>query len=122
MARALAFLDPGDGDAFRAGLVAAGRIPVVTHTVMRMHSPASIPGPGNAGSPSDPGPPPAGPGLPVCPVTDPACTTTPGSPAPEPQPEPDCNPLTDPGCKQIPPSCQAPPGWLDGLLAPDTAP
>ncbi|NMG05229.1 TadE/TadG family type IV pilus assembly protein [Azoarcus taiwanensis] len=81
MTRTVAFLNPADPDAFRASLLAQGRIPVVTHTVMRMHSPAieaanvSIPGPGNAGSPSDPGPPPEGPTLPVCPVTDPACTT-----------------------------------------------
>ena len=81
MARALAVLDPADGDAFRTGLVAAGRIPVVSHTVMRMQSPAieaanpSSPGPGNAGTPVDPGPPPLGPGLPECPVTDPACTS-----------------------------------------------
>ncbi|WEN42642.1 hypothetical protein CKCBHOJB_02241 [Thauera sp. GDN1] len=125
MARALAVLDPNDGDAFRAGLVAAGRIPVVTHTVMRMQSPAieagnaSLPGPGNAGTPSDPGPPPEGPGLPACPLTDPACTEPP-APVPEPEPLPDgCNPLTDPACSSYP-SCQAPADWLSGI--PDAAP
>ena len=100
--KALQILNPSDPDAFRAGLLAAKRIPVVTHTVMRMQSPAienanaSIPGPGNEGSPTDPGPGPGpGPGeLPDCPVTDPACT-----------PEPECDPATDPdGCR--PPGCQ----------------
>lgn len=100
---ALGVLNSGDTDAFRQGLVAAKRIPVVTHTVMRMQSPAfenanaSIPGPGNDGEPEDPGPAPApgeGP-LPACPVTDPACT---------PEPKPACDPATDPnGCR--PPGC-----------------
>jgi hypothetical protein len=102
---ALSVLNSGDTDAFRAGLVKAGRIPVVTATVMRMQSPAyenanaSSPGPGNGGTPTDPGPGPGpepGPGeggLPKCPVTDPACT-----------PPPVCDPATDPnGC--LPPGC-----------------
>ena len=74
---ALGVLDPGDpnsaakpdADAFRAGLVKAGRIPVVTHIVMRMQSAAiennnaSSPGPGNEGVPKDPNPTPdPGPG------------------------------------------------------------
>jgi Flp pilus assembly protein TadG len=99
MTWALGFFNGGDTDAFRQSLVAAGRIPVVTATVIRMQSPAyenanaSNPGPGNEGAPKDPGPPPAGPGLPKCPVTDPACT-----------PEPTCDPATDPdGCR--PPGC-----------------
>lgn len=123
MARALAVLDPNDGDAFRAGLVAAGRIPVVTHTVMRMQSPAieagnaSTPGPGNAGQPNDPGPPPGGPGLPACPVGDPVCTAPP-APAPDPLPD-GCDPLTDPACSSQP-SCQAPADWLRGI--PDATP
>lgn len=100
---ALSVLNGGDTDVFRKGLVAAGRIPVVTHTVMRMQSPAyenanaSIPGPGNEGKPTDPGPAPGpgpGPGggqLPKCPATDPACT-------------PACDPATAPdGC--LPPGC-----------------
>lgn len=104
---ALSVLNGGDTDVFRKGLVAAGRIPVVTHTVMRMQSPAyekanaSIPGPGNDGKPTDPGPAPGpgpGPGdgqLPKCPVTDPACT---------PEPMPACDPATAPdGC--LPPGC-----------------
>ena len=88
MARALAVLDPADRDAFRAGLIADGRIPVVAHTVMRMQSPAieagnaSNPGAGNAGKPVDPGPPPQGPGLPECPVTDPACMFVPDTAPP----------------------------------------
>ncbi|MFP5407659.1 MAG: TadE/TadG family type IV pilus assembly protein [Gammaproteobacteria bacterium] len=99
----LGILNSGDPDAFRQGLVAAGRIPVVTHTVMRMQSPAyenanaSIPGPGNDGKPEDPGPAPGqvDGSLPKCPVTDPACT---------PEPKPACDPATDPnGC--LPPGC-----------------
>lgn len=132
MARALAVLNPADDDPFRAALVAGGRIPVITHTVMRMQSPAieagnpSVPGPGNAGTPTDPGPTPEGTGLPKCPATDPACTATPDVPAPEPSPEPEptpgCNPLIEPGCKPLPPACQAPPGWLDSRPAPEQAP
>jgi hypothetical protein len=100
---ALGVLNSGDPDAFRQGLVAAKRIPVVTHTVMRMQSPAienanaSLPGPGNDGKPTDPGPAP-GPGggeLPKCPVTDPACTSSPKPEPPgdlepvDPRPKPD---------------------------------
>lgn len=128
MARALAVLDPADGDAFRASLIADGRIPIVAHTVMRMQSPAieagnvSSPGPGNAGTPVAPGPPAQGPALPKCPVTDPACTAssapppaTEPAPEPEPNPEPDgCDRLTDPGCGS-PPSCEAPADWLTGI-------
>ena len=127
MARALAALEPADGDAFRAGLITGGRIPVVAHTVMRMQSPAievgnpSSPGPGNAGKPVDPGPPPQGPGLPECPVTDPACTP-PTEPPPAPEPVPGgCDPLTDPGCGS-PPSCQAPADWLKDISTAPTTP
>lgn len=103
---ALGVLDPGDpnsapksdSDAFRAAIVKAGRIPVVTHIVMRMQSPAyenanaSSPGPGNAGEPKDPGP---GPG------------PEPGDDEP-PKEEPDelmppCDPA-DPTCKPVCPS------------------
>ena len=97
MTWALGKLSPVDSDIFRAGLVAAGRIPVVAHTVMRMQSPAiegsnaSSPGPGNAGTPVDPGTIPPGPVLPNCPVWNPSCA-------------PACDPSTDPGgC--LPPSC-----------------
>ena len=131
MARALAVLDSDDGDAFRSGLIADGRIPIVAHTVMRMQSPAieagnvSNPGSGNAGTPVDPGPPAQGPGLPKCPVTDPACTTpdeAPIDPPPAAEPEPDdCNPLTDPGCGS-PPSCEAPADWLTGISPAPTTP
>jgi len=103
---ALSVLNKSDADAFRQGLVKAGRIPVVTHIVMRMQSPAieagnpSNPGPGNGGKPEDPGPPPRGEPLPRCPATDPACA-----------PEPTCDPAIDPvgcrppGCAQGDPSC-----------------
>ena len=105
---ALSVLNSGDPDAFRQGLVAAGRIPVVTATVMRMQSPAlenanaSSPGPGNGGTPTNPGPTDPGPGLPTCPATDPACT---------PEPTPPCDAATDldgcrpPGCNQGDASC-----------------
>ena len=90
---ALGKLNPVDSDVFRAGLVAAGRIPVVTQTVMRMQSPAiegsnaSSPGPGNAGTPVGPGPIPPGPVLPTCPVTNPTCApSTPVPPVPTPCP------------------------------------
>ncbi len=127
MARALAVLHPAEGDAFRAGLIADGRIPVVAHTVMRMQLPAieagnpSSPGPGNAGNPVDPGPPAQGPELPACAVTDPACTP-PTEPPPAPEPVPDaCDRLTDPGCGS-PPSCQAPADWLKGISTAPTTP
>jgi len=95
---ALGFLHSGDSDAFRQGLVAAGRIPVVTATVMRMQSPAiesgnaSSPGAGNNGTPVDPGPTPPGPELPRCPATDPMCAsnTPPGGPGPSDEEEPPC--------------------------------
>nr|WP_295785221.1 TadE family protein [Rhodoferax sp.] len=93
MTWALGKLSLADSDVFRAGLVAAGRIPVVTHTVMRMQSPAiegsnaSSPGPGNAGTPVDPGTVPPGPVLPTCPVWDPTCApSTPVPPVPAPCP------------------------------------
>ncbi len=132
MVRALAVLDPADADAFRTGLLADGRIPIVSHTIMRMHSPAiedgnvSNPGAGNAGRPVDPGPAPQGPGLPACAVSDPACTTPP-APAPEPDKDPadphsdDCDRLTDPGCSSAP-SCQAPADWLKAATTTSTTP
>jgi uncharacterized membrane protein (UPF0127 family) len=77
---ALGKLGAGAGDAFKQGLIDAGRIPIVTHTVLRMQSDAiqnlamvSNPGPGNDGKPVDPGTTPGGGELPSCPVTDPAC-------------------------------------------------
>jgi len=103
MTRIMGFLNGADTDAFRLGLVRGGRIPIVTHTVMRMQSPAyeqanaSIPGPGNDGTPHDPGPDPTpGPGgdeVPKCPISNPACTPT-----------PPCDVDADPnGCR--PPGC-----------------
>ena len=105
---ALGQLNSGDTDTFRLGLVKAGRIPVVTHIVMRMQSPAlenanaSSPGPGNGGEPQDPGPGDPGPGLPTCPAADPACT-----PKPEPLDPimPPCDPA-DPSCKPSTPPCE----------------
>ena len=107
MSWALGELNKGDTDAFRLGLVKAGRIPVVTATVMRMQTPAieagnvSIPGPGNGGTPEDPGPELGSPGdpLPECPATDPACTSEPDvSDVPS-----ICDPATDPACPSTPP-------------------
>jgi outer membrane protein OmpA-like peptidoglycan-associated protein len=69
---ALGQIAVADTDVFRRSLVAAGRIPVVTHTTVRMQSDAiensamvSSPGPGNNGTPSDPGVPLSG-DLPNC--------------------------------------------------------
>jgi len=113
---ALSILNKDDTDVFRAGLVKGGRIPVVTHVVMRMQSPAfengnaSSPGPGNEGRPVDPGPTPPGPELPGCAVTDPSCASVPTPPC-DPQtdpvcrPKPPCNPATDPTCKPVDPPC-----------------
>jgi hypothetical protein len=103
---ALSVLNSGDPDAFRQGLVAAGRIPVVAHTVMRMQSPAyenanaSNPGPGNGGVPKDPGPGPGpgGGGLPKCPATDPACTPEPEVPLPPTDPGGGCTGGSCPIC------------------------
>lgn len=81
---ALGKLGSGAGDPFKQALIDAGRIPVVTHTVMRMQSDAirngamaSLPGPGNDGKPVDPGPGPGGGSLPTCPWWDPACLSCP---------------------------------------------
>lgn len=77
---ALGKMGVGAGDAFQQALIAAERIPVVTQAVVRMQSDAikntlmvSSPGPGNDGSPSDPGPGPVVGSLPTCPWWDPAC-------------------------------------------------
>jgi hypothetical protein len=81
---ALSKLDAGGGDAFKAALIDAGRIPVTTSTVVRMQSDAirntamvSSPGPGNDGKPTDSGPTPGGGTLPTCPWWDPACASCP---------------------------------------------
>ena len=88
---ALGKMGGGGGDAFQQALIAAERIPVVTHAVVRMQSDAikntlmvSLPGPGNNGSPSDPGLPPIKP-LPDCPASNPTCRGSDGPP-----PEPPC--------------------------------
>jgi hypothetical protein len=85
-------LNPADPDRFRQELLAAGRIPLVSHVTLRMQSDAienarmvSLPGPGNAGEltpPAPPSPPHATPAdptvpLPDCPAWDPLCTPTP---------------------------------------------
>lgn len=81
--RYLEWLDPG-GDAFYTAQVRDGRIPVVSHVTVQMQSdaiepgsPVSLPGPGNGGTPTDPGEPP--------PITEPppdcgsaGCTTPSG--------------------------------------------
>lgn len=95
---ALGKLGAGAGDPFKQALIEAGRIPVVTHTVMRMQSDAirnaamaSSPGPGNDGKPVDPGPPPKGDPLPNCPNDDPTCHRgDPHNPPPPPPEEPPC--------------------------------
>ncbi len=85
-------LNPDDGDRFRQQLLAAGRIPLIAHTTVRMHSdpienasmvsPASIGGGQSslptAGSSTD------GPPLPGCPAWEPLCIPAPipGEPVP----------------------------------------
>lgn len=71
-----------DTDAFRTALVQGGRIPIVVHTTVRMETPpiendrmVSNPGPGNDGTPVDPGPPGQRDPLPTCPVYDPTCAS-----------------------------------------------
>jgi TadE-like protein len=88
---ALGKMGVGAGDAFQQALIAAERIPVVTQANVRMRSDAikntlmvSSPGPGNNGSPSDPGLPPTKP-LPECPISNPTCRGSDGPP-----PEPPC--------------------------------
>lgn len=72
----------GASDPYKLALIDAGRIPVITHTTLRMQSNAvrnaamvSSPGPGNNGAPTDPGPVASegGSGLPSCPWYDPNC-------------------------------------------------
>jgi hypothetical protein len=94
-------------DDFHTKLISNGRIPVVTHITIEMQSdaiepdsPVSTPGAGNGGHPSNPGNPPGKPGPP------PDCTSLScAEPAPPtPDPEPACNPFTDPNhCQQ--PAC-----------------
>lgn len=92
----LKWLDPHT-DAFHTKLLADGRIPVVTHVTLHMQSdaiepgnPVSSPGPGNGGTPTNPGDPPG------TTTPPPDCTTvTCGSPPPPPPP-PACDPVTDP--------------------------
>lgn len=94
-------------DAFQTKLIGDGRIPVVTHVTIEMQSdaiepdsPVSIPGLGNGGQATNPGNPPVAQGPP------PDCTTLscPG-PAQPPDPEPACNPFTDPNHCEPPTTC-----------------
>lgn len=86
----------GSDDPFVAALIAAQRIPVEAHVVVRMQSESirnaamvSDPGPGNNGTPTDPGDPPTPPDLPDCPWWDPTCATCAGgSQDPKCQPDP----------------------------------
>lgn len=82
-------LTPGDPDAFRRGLLAAGRIPLITHVTVRMQSDAienSAISPGTRHDPSAPVDP-----------SDPTPTPPPDCPgsAPSCPPEPDDSPLPD---------------------------
>jgi uncharacterized membrane protein (UPF0127 family) len=115
----LKWADPHTDD-FQTKLINDGRIPVVTHVTLEMQSDAiepdnavSIPGPGNGGSPTDPGntPAPQGP-PPDC--ADLSCKDP--APPDSPDPEPACNPFTDPNhCAS--PACDSaqmcciPPEW-----------
>ena len=82
----LTMLGAGTDDAFKQALLLAGRIPVVTSTVIRMQSDAvknssmiSSPGKGNDGKPVPPDPGDPGPGVPQCPWWDPACSSCTGT-------------------------------------------
>ncbi|THF64574.1 pilus assembly protein [Pseudothauera nasutitermitis] len=111
--RYLAWLDTGE-DAFKSGLIEAGRIPLVMHVTVRMHSdalepddPVSMPGAGNGGTPTDPGSPP------VVDTPPPVCVTigctvegggggNDGGGEDADETPPSCNPYTDPfGCRPI---------------------
>ncbi|GAB3427939.1 DUF192 domain-containing protein [Massilia solisilvae] len=108
-------------DDFQTKLINDGRIPVVTHVTLEMHSdaiepgnPVSIPGAGNGGKPADPG------STPVTQGPPPDCTTLScRNPAPPPSsdPEPACNPFTDPNHCKPPTTCDSsqmcciPPEW-----------
>lgn len=97
--RYLAWLDTGS-DAFNTQLIQSGRIPVVTHATVQMQSdaiepanPASLPGPGNNGHPTDPGEPPTvSTEAPDC-LTIGCTSTTPS--------DPPCDPATDPTCRPV---------------------
>ncbi|MYN29175.1 DUF192 domain-containing protein [Duganella levis] len=101
----LKWLDPHT-DAFHTKLLADGRIPVVTNITLHMQSdaiepaaPTSSPGPGNGGTPVNPGDPPVTHDPPPsCNNASCADPTTPTPPTP-----PACNPLIDPT------HCEGPP-------------
>ncbi|HET9644228.1 MAG TPA: TadE/TadG family type IV pilus assembly protein [Burkholderiaceae bacterium] len=82
---ALNQLNSAGGDSFKQALLDAGRIPVVTQTVMRMQSEpirnaamVSSPGAGNSGNPVDPGPAPGPGGGTSDPGGDPSSGNPPG--------------------------------------------
>lgn len=92
----LKWLDPHT-DAFHTKLLADGRIPVVTNVTLHMQSdaiepgaPVSSPGPGNGGTPTNPGDPPVTHDPPP-PCNNLSCTEPPPTPTP-PTPTP-CDPL-----------------------------
>lgn len=81
-------LNPADGDSFRQQLLAAGRIPVVAHSTVRMHSDpienSLMVSPAGSVADESPLPPATGtpiddPPLPGCPAWEPLCTPPPGS-------------------------------------------
>jgi Flp pilus assembly protein TadG len=93
---ALGHMGTGADDAFMQTLIRTRRIPIVVHTTVRMQSDAirntamvSSPGPGNNGSPVDPGPAPEPQPLPTCPFWDPSCTSCPAGTT-----DPACTPAT----------------------------
>ena len=116
----LTWLDTGS-DPFHSKLVAAGRIPVVTHVTLQMQSdaiepdaPVSTPGQGNGGHAVDPGPQ-SGSSQAPKPAPESAPGTAPGSgnggggggsEGSGGDPAPACNPLTDPN-RCMAPECGA---------------
>jgi hypothetical protein len=108
----LAWLDTGS-DPFHSKLVAAGRIPVVTHVTLQMQSdaiepdaPVSRPGAGNGGQPVDPGSQGESSQTPKPAPGSGSGGSGGGSEGSGGDPAPACNPLTDPN-RCMAPECGA---------------
>lgn len=126
MNAALALTNAADGDRFKKMLIDRGRIPLVSEVTMRMQSPAiestashrtdSAAIDSTISPVTD---------LPLCPITQPACSTAePGAVTSDESDEDrtgnddvaeddSCHPLLDPGCEPVE-RCVAPAEWLAG--------
>jgi len=109
-------LNPDDSDAFRRGLLADGRIPLVSHVTLRMQSDAienssmaSMPGTASGSTPPAQGATEAP--LPACPAFDPLCTPEPAVADPSlpepglPAPDEDASPGPDTPGGELDPDC-----------------